>query len=108
MLRNYRKPLVIATPKIGLKHPKVVSSVSEFAPSTKFHPTLVKDYGSDIRKLVLCSGKVALDIEAAIEKKQGLGHGVRVVRIEEIAPFPINDLREYMGSLQKGTEVYWV
>ena len=107
MLRNYRKPLVIATPKIGLKHPKVVSSVSEFAPSTKFHPTLVKDYGSDIRKLVLCLVKVALDIEAAIEKKS-LGHGVRVVCIEEIAPFLINDLQAYTGSLKKGTDVFWV
>ena len=51
---------------------------------------------------------MALDIEAAIEKKEGLGHGVRVVRLEEIAPFPVKDLRAYMGSLQKETEVFWV
>ena len=109
MLRNYRKPLIIATPKIGLKHPKAVSSLSDFAPSTRFQPTLVKDFGSaDIRKLVLCSGKVSLDIEAAIEKKEGLGHGIKVVRVEEIAPFPVNDLRAYMGQVGKGTEVFWV
>ena len=36
MMRNYRKPLVIAAPKIGLKHPKAVSPLSDFAPETRF------------------------------------------------------------------------
>ena len=110
MLRNYRKPLVIAAPKIGLKHPKAVSDISDFAPETSFKPTIAHDYGNtqDIKKLVLCSGKISFDIEAAIGKKEGLSHGVRVVRLEEIAPFPVNDLRAYMGSLNKNTEVTWV
>ena len=36
MLRNFRKPLVIAAPKIGLKHPKAVSKIEEFIPGTQF------------------------------------------------------------------------
>ena len=102
MHRNYRKPLVIAAPKIGLKHPKSISAIDEFAPSTRFLPTIARDFGdaSNVQKLVLCSGKISYDIDAAIEKK-GQSHGVRVVRLEEIAPFPIHDLRHWMGSLSK-------
>jgi probable 2-oxoglutarate dehydrogenase E1 component DHKTD1 len=40
MHRNFRKPLVIAAPKIGLKHPKAYSSISEFEIGSKFQPTL--------------------------------------------------------------------
>ena len=71
MHRNYRKPLVIAAPKIGLKHPKSVSAIDEFAPETRFLPTIGKDFSAanGIERLVLCSGKISFDIEAAIEKK---------------------------------------
>jgi len=109
MLRDYRKPLVLATPKIGLKHPKAVSQVSEFAEETRFLPTIAMDYHdvSNIRKLVICSGKVAFDIDEALEK-MNLAHGVRVIRLEEIAPFPVHDLRFYMSSLANDTSVTWV
>mmetsp|Transcript_41464 Transcript_41464/g.54554 ORF Transcript_41464/g.54554 Transcript_41464/m.54554 type:complete len:119 (+) Transcript_41464:281-637(+) len=112
MLRNYRKPLVIAAPKIGLKHPKAVSALAELSGETRFQPTIAKDYfdQSNIKKLVVCSGKVAFDIEDAIEKSGGsaASHGIRLVRIEEIAPFPVHDLRSYMGPLSRDTEVVWV
>jgi len=110
MMRNFRKPLIIAAPKIGLKHPKAVSEIADFAPGTKFTPTIAKDYhdSSNIKKLVLCSGKVAFDIEAALQKEGALSHGVRVVRLEEIAPFPIQDLRAYMGGVSKDTDVVWM
>ena len=59
--------------------------------------------------MVLCSGKVSYDIDAALEKKNdSLRHGVRVVRLEEIAPFPVNDLRHYMSNIDKNAEVVWV
>ena len=57
---------------------------------------------------MLCSGKVSFDIEGAIEKKGELPHGIRVVRLEEIAPFPVHDLRHWMASLPKDCEVVWV
>ena len=46
MLRNYRKPLVIASPKVGLKHPKANSNISEFAHGNVFQPTLTRDFGN--------------------------------------------------------------
>ena len=57
---------------------------------------------------MICSGKVAFDIDQAISKKEGLSHGVRVVRVEEIAPFPVSDLRKHMAGLDKSTQVVWV
>jgi 2-oxoglutarate dehydrogenase complex dehydrogenase (E1) component-like enzyme len=65
MLRNYRKPLILASPKIGLKHPLAVSKISEFLPGTSFHPIFSNKYGkvNDVKKVVICSGKVFFDIQ---------------------------------------------
>jgi len=69
MLRDFRKPLVIAAPKIGLKHPKAVSSISEFAEGTTFKPVISSKFGlGTTKKVILCTGKVAFDIEARFEK----------------------------------------
>lgn len=69
MLRNYRKPLVIAAPKVGLKHPRANSDINDFAPGNVFQPTIAKDFGKggSPKKVILCSGKVAFDIEAKLE-----------------------------------------
>ena len=112
MLRDFRKPLIIAAPKIGLKHPKSSSPLQYFAPNSKFTPTIAKDYHniSNIKKLVICSGKIAFDIEASLDKLQIENHGIRVVRLEEIAPFPVSDLRSHLKSLSKEdtTEIVYV
>ena len=47
MLRNFRKPIVIAAPKIGLKHPSAVSSWDEFTENKAFKPIIAKDYSLD-------------------------------------------------------------
>ena len=88
MHRNFRKPLILAAPKIGLKHPKAISDIGEFDVGSSFKPTIAENFGStDIKKLIFCSGKVSFDIAARLEKAN-LNHGVRVVRLEELAPFP--------------------
>lgn len=103
MLRNYRKPLIMAAPKIGLKHPKAISPIDEFAPGTTFKPIYANDFGNskEIKKVIICSGKVYLDIEAKLagqEKPDAKGgksaklHGIKVIRCEELAPFPIKQI----------------
>lgn len=63
MLRNYRKPLVMATPKIGLKHPKAVSKIEAFSTQTGFKPIYTNEFGTnEARKVIVCSGKVFFDI----------------------------------------------
>ena len=64
MMRNYRKPLIVAAPKIGLKHPKAVSDLADFKSGSVFHPVIVQDYGSSQpTKVIVCSGKVAFDLD---------------------------------------------
>ena len=86
MLRSYRKPLILATPKIGLKHPMAVSSLNDFAPGSKFQPILVdtlNDQKSDL--VLLCSGKIYFDIMSNLKESD---RNIRVIRVEELAPFP--------------------
>lgn len=110
MHRNFRKPLIIAAPKIGLKHPKAVSSIDEFTEATQFKKTLSKDLGdsSHLETVILCSGKVAFDLEANLAK-MNLSQGVRIVRLEEIAPFPVSDVRQHLDQLADTSgKVIWV
>jgi len=89
MLRDFRKPLVIAAPKIGLKHPKAVSKITEFQPGTSFQPVLANRFGEgSVKNVVFCSGKVNFDIQARLEMKAP-SEGTLMVRIEELAPFPV-------------------
>ena len=111
MLRNFRKPLVIATPKIGLKHPRAQSALADFDVGTQFNRTLYRDFGGssgNVKSMILCSGKVSFDIEALLEKREGnLKDSVRVVRVEEIAPFPVSEIRNHMLNANP-EEVVWV
>ena len=93
MLRNYRKPLVLAAPKIGLKHAKVVSSINDFIPGTTFKPIYSNVFGTgkDIQKVVICSGKIYFDIMQKFETTPlSDGRKTLVIRLEEIAPFPVS------------------
>ena len=108
MHRNFRKPLIIAAPKIGLKHPQAVSKLDEFAVGTSFKPILSKAFGqSKVNKVVFCSGKVALDIEARLEKSSPK-QGVKVIRIEEIAPFPVAHVKQALDGVDSQAEFTWV
>jgi probable 2-oxoglutarate dehydrogenase E1 component DHKTD1 len=104
MLRDYRKPLIIAAPKVGLKHPKAYSNIADFAHGNVFKPTLTREFGelnSQVKKVILCSGKIALDIDARLETAN-LKHRVKVIRVEELAPFPILSIK---ANLEKADGV---
>lgn len=97
-MRDYRKPLIIAAPKVGLKHPKAYSNIAEFAHGNVFKPTLTSDFGdpnSQVKKVILCSGKVALDIDAKLAVAN-LKHQVKVIRVEELAPFPVSSIKAHL------------
>lgn len=95
MLRDFRKPVVVAAPKVGLKHAKAVSSLHELGIGTEFSPTIQKSFGNknDIETVIFCSGKVGFDIEERLTKANA-SKGIKLVKIEEIAPFPVEGVRE--------------
>ena len=107
MLRSFRKPLIIMTPKSLLRHPLARSDISEFVSShfmrIKSDTTVIPD--ENIRRLVLCSGKVAYDlIQQRDEEKLD---DVSIVRIEQIYPFPGEPLAVRLKRMTNLEQVVW-
>ncbi|MEQ8411378.1 MAG: 2-oxoglutarate dehydrogenase E1 component [Erythrobacter sp.] len=108
MLRPFRKPLVIMTPKSLLRHPMAKSSRDEFLGDRQFRriksdTTEIPD--EKVRRLVLCSGKVAYDL---IEKRDAEAlEDVSIVRIEQLFPFPGEPLAVRMKRMTNLENVIW-
>jgi 2-oxoglutarate dehydrogenase E1 component len=104
--RNFRKPLVVMTPKSLLRLPAAVSPFAEFT-AGQFHEVL-DDAGvkpDPVRRVVLCSGKVYYDLAA---KRAELNRDdVALVRLEQIYPWPMDRLVEVLGRYRRATEWVW-
>jgi len=109
MVRPYRKPLVIFTPKSLLRHKESVSPLEEFA-SDRFKPVNEdwesKDINADnVKRVVFCSGKVYYDLRAE-RKAKGL-KDLPLARIAQLYPFPHDDFHAQIERYRKATEVVW-
>jgi 2-oxoglutarate dehydrogenase E1 component len=114
--RDFRKPLVLMTPKSLLRHKRVVSSIDDLGLDATFHRVLwddaqvlqdqkIKLVADDkIRRVVLCSGKVYYDLYAAREER-GISD-IYLMRIEQLYPFPEKALIEEMGRFTQA-EFIW-
>jgi 2-oxoglutarate dehydrogenase E1 component len=106
--RNFRKPLVLMTPKYLLRHKLCVSQLSEMAENTSFHRVLPEidaiAADSKIKRVVLCSGKVYYDLLEA--RRAAKLETVALVRLEQFYPFPHNSLVAQL-SRYKNAEVIW-
>ncbi len=108
MLRPFRKPLVIMTPKSLLRHPMAKSAAEDFLGESHFRRIVsdTKDILDEkVRRLVLCSGKVAYDL---IEKRDEEGlEDVSIVRIEQLYPFPGDPLAVRIARMTNLEEIVW-
>ncbi len=114
--RNFRKPLVLMTPKSLLRHKRCVSRLEEFGPDSTFHRILwddaeaspdqaVKLVSDDkIRRVVMCSGKVYFDLYEEREKR-GIDD-IYLMRIEQLYPFPTKAMAHEMARFPNA-EVVW-
>ena len=97
--RNYRKPLVIMTPKSLLRHKLAVSPVADMAEGTAFQPVIdeIDQIGAaeTVRRVVICSGKVYYDLLQA--RREAKLDDVAIVRLEQIYPFPDITLPKVLG-----------
>ncbi|HCB46274.1 MAG TPA: 2-oxoglutarate dehydrogenase E1 component [Algoriphagus sp.] len=103
---EFRKPCVVMSPKSLLRHPKVMSPIDEFT-SGKFRE-LIPDTTvntKDVKRVVLCTGKVYYDLEEAREKEKV--KNVALVRIEQLHPLPKKQIFETLKQY-KDAEVVWV
>ncbi|MEC8645383.1 MAG: 2-oxoglutarate dehydrogenase E1 component [Candidatus Latescibacterota bacterium] len=110
MLRNFRKPLVLMTPKSLLRHKLCVSPLDELVDGT-FH-CVIDDVEAtsveSVRRIVLCSGKVYYDLLEARRKAEGVKGDIALVRVEEIYPFPSNELGELLARYKRVEQIFWV
>jgi 2-oxoglutarate dehydrogenase E1 component len=108
MHRDFRKPLVIMTPKSLLRHKLAVSSVSDFTGDSHFRRILsdpAAPADQDVRRLVLCSGKVAYELIEA--RDQAGDRETAIVRVEQLYPFPSEPLVKRLKRLTNLEEVVW-
>jgi 2-oxoglutarate dehydrogenase E1 component len=105
--RPWRKPLVVLTPKSLLRHPQAVSSLDELA-SGRFQrviPDMATD-ASRVRRVLLCSGKVYYELQAARQAQQR--DDVALVRVEQFYPLADEALVAALAAYRDGTPLFWV
>ncbi|SDW23101.1 2-oxoglutarate dehydrogenase E1 component [Aequorivita viscosa] len=103
---NYRKPLIIFTPKSLLRHPKVVSTKEEMA-NGSFQMVIddPKAKASKIKTLVFVSGKFYYDL---IEKREELKRDdVAFIRLEQLFPLPKDEIRKMLKKYKNADDVVW-
>jgi len=113
--RNFRKPLILMTPKSLLRHPLCVSKAEEFTTGSFFRRVMWDDAqvgnsaltlkpDAEITRVVICSGKVYYDLLAERDKR-GLDN-VYILRLEQFYPFPAHSMATELARF-KGAEVIW-
>jgi len=109
MIRLFRKPLIVASPKSLLRHKEAVSDLSELA-SGSFQPVLGEvDSAIDakkVKRVVVCSGRVYYDVLA--HRREAKANDVAIVRIEQLYPFAHKQFEAELKKYDNATEVVWV
>jgi 2-oxoglutarate dehydrogenase E1 component len=107
MLRPYRKPLIMFTPKSLLRSKDAASPLTEFTQG-KFQPVIpeVDTLDADkVRRIIACSGKVYYELLAA-RRARGISD-MAIIRLEQLYPFPHDDFVAQIAAYPKASEVVW-
>lgn len=107
LVRDFRKPLVVFTPKSLLRHPKVVSSLKNFT-SVPFQEVIddTNVKASSVKRVLFCSGKIYYEL---LEKQeQDKRKDIAIVRIEQLYPSPVEQLRAIHKKYSKAKDFIWV
>ena len=106
-IRPLRKPLVVMSPKSLLRHKEATSTLEDLADG-RFHTVLDETDGLDptkVKRLILCSGKVFYDLRAA-RRERGI-EDMALVRVEQLYPFPGEDLAEIVSQYPNIEDAIW-
>lgn len=107
MIRPYRKPLIVFTPKSLLRHPLAVSSLNDLS-TGEFQwviPEIEDIQAPLVDRVVLCTGKIYYEL---LEKRRELKlNNVALIRMEQLYPFPNERLREILAVYTKATRLIW-
>lgn len=107
VMRDFRKPLIVITPKVLLRHSSAISDLNEMTPGTCFK-TVIGDDGvqkENVQRILLVSGKHYYNL---IQQREHLGaNNVAIIRIESLCPFPIMELLEEMEKYKHANTFVW-
>ena len=108
MRRNFRKPLIVMSPKSLLRHKLVVSSMGEMGPDTHFRRVIPEidnlALDKNVRRIVICSGKIYYDLLQA--RRDAKIDDVAIVRVEQLYPWPGTSLYKQLNRYSNA-EVVW-
>jgi 2-oxoglutarate dehydrogenase E1 component len=116
MHRDFRKPLIVMTPKSLLRHKRCISEIDDFTKKNSFHRILedhaylkktnliVLKKDKSIKKVVMCSGKIYFDLIEAREETKN--NKVVFIRIEQLYPFPAKTLAQLLKRY-KNADFIW-
>lgn len=107
MVRTFRKPLIVASPKGILRLPAATSTISEMGPRTTFHAVL-SDNAVDpalVKRVIFCSGKHYYALEKERNDRQLMD--CALIRLESLCPFPAMELQQELNKYSSATEFVW-
>jgi 2-oxoglutarate dehydrogenase E1 component len=107
MVRPFRKPLIIISPKSLLRHKESVSTLDELA-NGEFQvviPDAAITNAQKVKRIVFCSGKVYFDLVAA-RRERGIDD-IAVIRIEQLYPFPHDQFKAEIDRYKEAREIVW-
>jgi 2-oxoglutarate dehydrogenase E1 component len=107
--RDFRKPLIVMSPKSLLRHPKVISGWNEFTQGA-FQEVIADsklENPKNVETLVLCSGKLYYDLDEAREKTYTKSQNTAILRLEQLYPFPRVQLAPYLSGMPKLSRLVW-
>ncbi len=106
MKANFRKPLIIFTPKSLLRHPKAVSSIADLTDGS--FQEVIDDVSADVKKvksLVFCTGKFYYDLLNVKEELER--DDVALVRVEQLFPLPEEKIKELISKYENADDLVW-
>jgi len=107
VVRKFRKPLIVMTPKSLLRHRRAVSDLEELTKGT--FRRVIGDEGVDaekVRRVLICSGKIYYDLLEAREEREI--DDVAIIRIEQLYPMRVPEVQEAIGRFPDSAELCWV
>jgi 2-oxoglutarate dehydrogenase E1 component len=109
LLKTDPLPLIVMTPKSLLRHPLVASTLRDLAKGS-WQPVLddmeARENAANIRRVILCSGKIYVDLVS--NRTQPDHHEIAIVRVEQLYPFPKEQLEQIFDQYQNAEELLWV
>ena len=108
LCRDFRKPLIVMTPKSLLRNKLCVSNIEDMSEETSFHRVIFDDDNKTadkkIERVIICSGKIFYDLFEA--RKKNKLYNIRILRLEQIYPFPKNSLQKYISKTPQA-KIIW-